>query len=109
MKIVIALLVSKLVLSEFQPFGFPREVQDHLENFYGKKSVLDILIVSSDSLSEPVLQKNSINWVPSSWTQPLRVNDRRRKSKRENRSGYLPSCQGSQLPLAVPVALSGLL
>ena len=51
MKILIALLVSKLVLSEFQPFGFPREVQDHLENFYGKKSVLDILIVSSDSLS----------------------------------------------------------
>ena len=51
MKIIIALLVSKLVLSEFQPFGFPRDVQDHLENFYGKKSVLDILIVSSDSLS----------------------------------------------------------
>lgn len=51
MKIIIDLLVSKIVLSEFQPFGFPHEVQDHLENFYGQKSVLDILIVSSDSLS----------------------------------------------------------
>ena len=28
-----------------------REVQQHLENFYGKKSVLDVLIAPSDPLS----------------------------------------------------------
>ena len=63
MKIIIDLLVSKIVLSEFQPLGFPREVQDHLENFYGKKSVLDIRIVSSDSLS-------TFHLAPSPWGCP---------------------------------------
>lgn len=93
-----SLLFSKIALWWFQPFGLPREVQHHLENFYERNLCwmfwfllqIPFLLFTLLHPHEAVLQMDSINWVPSSWIQPLRVNDRRMKNKKENRSRHFP-------------------
>ena len=90
---------SKLFFQNFNPWVFHVKFKITLKIFmernlcwiFGLFLQIPFLLFTLLHLHEAVLQKNSINWGPSSWTQPLRVNDRRRKSKRENRSGYLPS------------------
>lgn len=105
MKIIIGRF-SKIVLCYFWSFRLPYEVHDHLENFYEKTCTGYSLIAPSDPLPTllhlplspcTVFQMDSISWVPLSQMQPMRVNGRRRKSKKNRYFAPWLSCHEVQV------------